>query len=60
MKDKIEKCADCGKHPVAYWIDSYIVSHPSRKICCVCADRMIGRIPGIKECLNIREIEAAT
>jgi hypothetical protein len=51
------KCESCGKHPAFYIRDSYIKSEPALKICCVCADRMIAKIPGIKEVLNIREID---
>jgi hypothetical protein len=50
------KCEICGKQPASYIRESYIRSHPPLKICCVCADRMIAAIPGIKEALNIREI----
>lgn len=53
---KVEKCQACGKHPAAYISDSFIKSNPSVKLCCVCADRMIMKIPGIKEALNIREL----
>ena len=54
---KKEYCEDCGKHPVAYFCNSWVVGAPVRKICCVCADTMIARIPNVKEALDIREIQ---
>jgi len=53
---KKEMC-DCGKNPVAYIRDSWFKGGPDIKMCCVCADRMIMRIPKVKEALNIREID---
>ena len=51
---------DCGKNPVAYIRDNWIVGKKDIRICCVCADRMMTYVPGIKEALNIREINTVT
>jgi hypothetical protein len=50
-------CESCGKHPVAYFCNAWDTNDPVRRICCVCADTMIARIPNVKEVLNIKEIE---
>ena len=52
----MKKCESCGKHPAAYFCDSWCNDNPKRKICCVCADLMITKIPNVKEVLNIRQI----
>ena len=54
---KKTKCEACGKHPVAYFVDSWTKSSPARKMCCVCVDRMITNCGAwIKKTLNMREI----
>jgi len=50
-------CESCGQHPVAYFCNAWTIDAPVRRICCVCADNMIARIPNAKEVLDIREIE---
>ena len=50
------KCEACGNHPVAYFVDSWVKKGRPRKMCCVCVDRMVTRIPNIKNTLNITEI----
>ena len=56
MKIKAGYCEACSKHPVAYYVDSWFEDEPRSKLCCVCVDRMITFIPGVKKTLNITEI----
>ena len=52
------KCESCGKHEAFYYVDSWYVSSPPRKLCCVCVDKMITNIGQvIKKTLNIRVME---
>jgi len=51
------KCEACGKHPAAYTCDSYTGERPPVRICCVCADVMIMKIPNAQKDLNIKEIQ---
>ncbi len=52
------KCDSCRKHKAFYYVDSWYVSSPPRKLCCVCVDKMITNIGQvIKKTLNIREME---
>ena len=52
------KCESCGKHKAFYYVDSWFVDDPPRKLCCVCVDKMITNMgQRIKETLNIREME---
>ena len=52
-----EKCENCGKHPVAYTCESWCKENPEHRLCCVCVDQMITKIPGVKEALNIKIIK---
>ena len=49
-----EKCENCGKHPAEYTCESWCKENPKHRLCCVCVDQMIGRIPGVKKALNIK------
>ena len=57
MKEKCEKCENCGKHPAEYTCDSLREDTTGQRICCVCADQMITLIPDVKEALNIKIIK---
>ena len=52
-----EKCENCGKHPAEYTCESWCKENPEHRLCCVCVDQMITRIPGVKEALNIKVIK---
>ena len=52
-----EKCENCGKHPVAYTCESWCKENLEHRLCCVCVDQMIVKIPGVKEALNIKVIK---
>ena len=52
-----EKCENCGKHPVAYTCESWCKENPEHRLCCVCVDQMITKIPGVKKALNIKVIK---
>ena len=49
-------CDNHKNQQAFYYVDSWIKKGPVGKLCCICVDKMITKIPGVKETLNIRLI----
>jgi len=56
MKKEKVMCDHHKRQRAFYYADSWIKGHPVRKLCCICVDGLITKIPNAKKTLNIRLI----
>ncbi len=54
------KCDHHKKQQAFYYMDSWTKGDPVRKLCCICVDGLITKIPNVKKTLNIRLINEDT
>ena len=53
----MNKCEECGENNAIYLRDSFFMNKPPLKVCSICAEKTIKKIPRLKKLLNFRRIK---